>query len=167
MLQQQIGRSSTRALSSAAPAVDESDSRLGALRKKLRDEEESAAMDVTLHDFSFSGDVSYGTAVPRRNRDKTGKVCVRASNIRVLVRQQHPATHAAVYLVPKERRRSPQPAECSAIVVTKSGKCRGTAAALYHHQRNRSPRSVRNYAASSVMRAHEQVKVRRFVWVEP
>ncbi|CAM9655125.1 unnamed protein product [Ectocarpus sp. 6 AP-2014] len=80
MLQQQIGRSSTRALSSAAPAVDESDSRLGALRKKLRDEEESAAMGVTLHDFSFSGDVSYGTAVPRRNRDKTGKVIHRKPN---------------------------------------------------------------------------------------
>ncbi|CAM9725928.1 unnamed protein product [Ectocarpus fasciculatus] len=83
ILQQQIGRSSssrTRALSSAAPAVDESDSRLGALRKKLRDEEESAAMGVTLHDFSFSGDVSYGTAVPRRNRDKTGKVIHRKPN---------------------------------------------------------------------------------------
>ncbi|CBN75448.1 similar to lipoic acid synthetase isoform 1 precursor isoform 2 [Ectocarpus siliculosus] len=80
MLQQQIGRSSTRALSSAAPAVDESDSRLGALRKKLRDEEASAAMGVTLHDFSFSGDVSYGTAVPRRNRDKTGKVIHRKPN---------------------------------------------------------------------------------------
>lgn len=65
----------SRALSSAAAAAtDESGSRLGALRKKLRDEEESAATGVELHDFSFSGDVSYGTAVPRRTRDKTGKV---------------------------------------------------------------------------------------------
>lgn len=71
--------SSTRvALSSAAAApAHDGDSRLGALRKKLRDEEESAATGVKLHDFSFSGNVSYGTAVPRRTRDKTGKVvCV-------------------------------------------------------------------------------------------
>lgn len=72
--------STSRALSSAAAAAatDESGSqgRLGALRRKLRDEEESAATGVKLHDFSFSGDVSYGTAVPRRTRDKTGKVCV-------------------------------------------------------------------------------------------
>ncbi|CAM9916903.1 unnamed protein product [Scytosiphon promiscuus] len=84
-LQQQVGRSSSggggggggsssRALSSAAVAADDGDSRLSALRKKLRDEEESAATGVELHDFSFSGDVSYGTAVPRRTRDKTGKV---------------------------------------------------------------------------------------------
>lgn len=68
------GTSSSRALSSAAAAADDGDSRLGALRKKLREEEETAATGVKLHDFSFSGNVSYGTAVPRRTRDKSGKV---------------------------------------------------------------------------------------------
>ncbi len=87
---QQLGRgcsSSSRALSSsAAAAADGGESRLGALRKKLREEEESAATGVKLHDFSFSGDVSYGTAVPRRTRDnKTGKVRVRV-RVRVTVR---------------------------------------------------------------------------------
>ena len=63
-------------LSSAAAAVEASGSsqgRLGALRERLREEEDASA-SVKLHDFSFSGDVSYGTAVPRRTRDKTGKV---------------------------------------------------------------------------------------------
>lgn len=51
-------------------------SRLDALRERLRVEEEEsvAAGGVSLHDFSFSGEVSYGTAVPRRTRDKSGKV---------------------------------------------------------------------------------------------
>lgn len=64
-------------LSSAAAAVESgaasSQGRLDALRERLRDEEDASAA-VKLHDFSFSGDVSYGTAVPRRTRDKTGKV---------------------------------------------------------------------------------------------
>lgn len=62
--------------SSAAAAVEaggSSQGRLDALRERLRDEENASAA-VKLHDFSFSGDVSYGTAVPRRTRDKTGKV---------------------------------------------------------------------------------------------
>lgn len=60
-------------LSSAAATVEAggSQGRLDALRERLRDEEDGM---VKLHDFSFSGDVSYGTAVPRRTRDKTGKV---------------------------------------------------------------------------------------------
>lgn len=66
-------------LSSAAAAVEQEQaggnpSRLAALRERLKDEENSAS-SVKLEDFSFSGDVSYGTAVPRRTRDKTGKVC--------------------------------------------------------------------------------------------
>lgn len=64
---------SKRALSSA-PAASRS-SRLDALRDRLREEEESKG-DVSLQEFSFSGNVSYGTAVPKRNRDKDGKVSV-------------------------------------------------------------------------------------------
>lgn len=65
--------------SSAAAATDGEEeeqargdgrSRLNALRERLRDEEGSAAA-AKLQDFAFSGDVSYGTAVPRRTRDKT------------------------------------------------------------------------------------------------
>ena len=46
-------------------------SRLSALRRRLRDEEDSG---LKLQDFSFSSEVLYGTAVPRRSRDKSGKV---------------------------------------------------------------------------------------------
>lgn len=60
--------------SAAAASTDQaSQSRLDALRDRLREEEGSA---VKLQDFSFSGNVSYGTAVPRRTRDKTGKVAL-------------------------------------------------------------------------------------------
>lgn len=57
----------------AASTEKESQSRLDSLRERLREEEGSA---VKLQDFSFSGNVSYGTAVPRRTRDKTGKVII-------------------------------------------------------------------------------------------
>lgn len=64
-----------RRLLSGAVAVEENRagdlSRLEALRQRLKDEKNSA---LNVHDFTFSGEVHYGTAVPRRNRDKDGKV---------------------------------------------------------------------------------------------
>lgn len=64
-----------RRLLSGAVAVEENRaddlSRLEALRQRLK-EEKNSGLDV--HDFTFSGEVHYGTAVPRRNRDKDGKV---------------------------------------------------------------------------------------------
>lgn len=69
-----IPANTRRLLSSAAAAERHQDggqTRLDALRERLKDETDSA---VKLQDFSFSGNVSYGTAVPRRTRDSTGKV---------------------------------------------------------------------------------------------
>lgn len=70
-----------RVLSSAAATVSQqgggqggSTNRLDSLRARLRDEEDSISTTVKLQDFSFSGNVSYGTAVPKRTRDKSGKV---------------------------------------------------------------------------------------------
>lgn len=64
-----------RRLLSGAAATEEDRtgdlSRLEALRQRLKDEKNSS---VNVHDFTFSGEVHYGTAVPRRNRDKDGKV---------------------------------------------------------------------------------------------
>lgn len=61
-----------RVLSAAStPSIKSDRSRLDGLRDRLRDEESA---NIKLHEFSFSGNVSYGTAVPRRTRDKDGKV---------------------------------------------------------------------------------------------
>lgn len=71
--------------SAAATAHQEQEggpqSRLDALRERLKLEETSAAA-LKLQDFSFSGDVSYGTAVPRRTRDSKGKVRPSSSILR-------------------------------------------------------------------------------------
>lgn len=63
---------SHRLLSATSTAATKpSQSRLEALRERIRDEDREA---IRTHDVLFSEDISYGTAVPRRTRDKEGKV---------------------------------------------------------------------------------------------